>query len=216
LAALMNLSPIFIFTHDSIGVGEDGPTHQPVEQLAALRAIPNLTVFRPADANETSAAWRAAMQIDGPSVLVFTRQKLPVYAPDGVVEGVARGAYIKADVANPQVLLLATGSELNLAMDAQAVLGKQGIRARVVSMPSWELFAKQDAAYKNNVLPPSVKARVAVEAGVPLGWHQWVGDSGHIIALDHFGASAPQEILFREFGFTVEAVVAAAQNLLKG
>jgi transketolase len=218
LAAIMDIPPIFIFTHDSIGVGEDGPTHQPVEHVAALRAIPNLTVLRPADGNETAAAWKTAMEQHGPTVLVFTRQKLPILPPEGVMEGVARGAYVVAEAEGgaPQVLLLSSGSEVHIAMAARELLAKEGIRARVVSMPSWELFSRQDAAYHDQVLPPAVKARVAVEAGVSLGWHRWVGDQGRIVALDHFGASAPQEILYREFGLTPEAVVAAAKDSLKG
>jgi transketolase len=217
LASLMGIKPLFIFTHDSIGVGEDGPTHQPVEQLASLRCIPGLVVFRPADANEAVAAWKTAMELDGPAALVFTRQKLPVLALDGVMEGVAHGAYIKAEAkgGRPDVLLLATGSEVQLAMKAHEQLAKEGIKARVVSMTSWELFAKQDEAYRDRILPPEVTARVAVEAGVSQGWHQWVGPQGKIIALDRFGASAPAEILFQKFGFTAEAVIDAAKSLLK-
>lgn len=218
LASIMEIAPIFIFTHDSIGVGEDGPTHQPVEHLAALRVIPNLTVLRPADGNETAAAWKTAMEQHGPTALVFTRQKLPILPPEGIMEGVARGAYVLAEAEGgaPQVLLLGSGSEVHIAMAARGLLAKEGIRARVVSMPSWELFSKQEAAYRDQVLPPAVKARVAVEAGVSFGWHRWVGDQGRIVALDHFGASAPQEILYREFGLTPEAVVAAAKASLEG
>jgi transketolase len=216
LAALMDIAPIFVFTHDSIGVGEDGPTHQPVEQAAALRAIPGLTVIRPADANETIAAWKVAMQLKGPSALIFSRQKLPIFAPDGVMEGVARGAYIKAEAEGgaPEVLLLSCGSEVEIVMAAREALGKLGIKARVVSMPSWELFEKQDAAYRAQVLPPNVKARVAIEAGVPMGWHRWTGDGGRVIAIERFGASAPQEIVYREFGLTAQAVADAARALL--
>ncbi len=216
LAAIMGIAPIFIFTHDGIGVGEDGPTHQPVEQLATLRAIPKLVVFRPADANETAAAWKVAMELSGPAVLVFTRQKLPVLAPEGVLEGVARGAYVRAEAegGTPEVLLLSTGSEVSLAMDARAELAKVGIRARVVSMPSWELFERQDAAYRDSVLPPAVKARVAIEAAVPLGWHRWVGEAGRILALNRFGASAPYEQIYRGLGLTAQAVVEAARSLL--
>ncbi|MBE7512515.1 MAG: transketolase [Anaerolineales bacterium] len=216
LAALMEIAPIFIFTHDSIGVGEDGPTHQPVEHLAALRAIPHLTVIRPGDANESVGAWRAAMTLKTPTVLVFSRQKLPVYAPEGVLEAVARGAYIKADAPNglPEVLLLATGSELSLAMEAAETLSAAGIAARVVSMPSWELFDQQDQAYRDAVLPPSVSARVAVEAGVPMGWHKYIGERGRIVALNRFGASAPQEVIYKELGITSEAVVRAARELI--
>jgi transketolase len=214
LAALMGISPVFVFTHDGIGVGEDGPTHQPVEQIAALRVIPGMTVIRPADANETVAAWKVAMELDGPVCLIFTRQKVPVFAPDGVMEGVARGAYIKADQDNPDVILLSTGSEVALVLQARDELAKVGIKARVVSMPSWELFEKQDQKYRDQVLPPNIKARVAVEAAVPLGWRQWAGDAGRIIALDRFGASAPYETIYREFGITVEAVVKAARELV--
>ncbi|MBE2196766.1 MAG: transketolase [Anaerolinea sp.] len=215
LAAIMEIAPIFIFTHDSIGVGEDGPTHQPVEQLAALRAIPHLTVFRPGDANETAAAWRAAMLLKTPAVLIFTRQKLPVYAPEGTLEGVAKGGYIKAEAegGNPEAILLATGSELSLAMEAREKLTALGIKTRVVSLPSWELFDQQDQSYRDSVLPPSVKVRVAVEAGVTQGWHKYVGDGGKVIALDRFGASAPQEVIFRELGLTSDAVVAAVKSL---
>jgi len=216
LAALMEIDPIFIFTHDSIGVGEDGPTHQPIEHLAALRAIPHLTVIRPADANETSAAWRVAMLNKKPTVLVFTRQKLPVFAPEGVLEGVARGAYIKAEALGgaPEVILIATGSEVSLIMAAHRILNEMGIRARAVSMPSFELFEAQEPAYKESVLPAAVTARVAVEAGVPFGWHRYVGAGGKIIALERFGASAPQEVIFKALGFTADAVVSAARELL--
>jgi transketolase len=216
LAALMEIDPIFIFTHDSIGVGEDGPTHQPIEHLAALRAIPHLTVIRPADANETSAAWRVAMLNKQPTVLVFTRQKLPVFAPEGVLEGVARGAYIKAEALGgaPEVILIATGSEVSLIMAAHRILNEMGIRARAVSMPSFELFEAQEPAYKESVLPAAVTARVAVEAGVPFGWHRYVGAGGKIIALERFGASAPQEVIFKALGFTADAVVSAARELL--
>src|SRR5262249_28907485 len=158
----------------SIGLGEDGPTHQPIEHLATLRSIPRMTVLRPADANESVAAWKVAMEIKGPVILVFTRQKLPVYAPDGVMEGVARGAYIKAEAegGKPDVILLSTGSEVSLVMSGRDELAKLGIKARVVSMPSWELFEKQDIGYRNNVLPPDIKARVAIEAASPMGWHK--------------------------------------------
>jgi transketolase len=216
LASLMKIAPIFVFTHDSIGVGEDGPTHQPVEQLASLRAVPGLTVFRPADVNETVAAWRAAMELQTPAVLVFTRQKLPVYAPDGVLEGVARGGYVKAeaDGGTPDVILLSTGSEISLAMSARDELAAAGVKARVVSMPSWELFRKQDKAYRDQVLPPGIKARVAVEAAVPFGWHEWVGDAGTVIGLDRYGASGPYEVVYQHLGITAAAVVAAARTLV--
>ncbi|GAB4551791.1 MAG: transketolase [Anaerolineae bacterium] len=217
LAAIMEIAPIFIFTHDSIGVGEDGPTHQPVEQLAALRAIPHLKVFRPGDANESSATWRQAMLEKGPCVLIFTRQKVPVFAPEGIQEGVARGAYIKADSdGTPQVILMASGSEVSLAMAAHKALTDSGVKARVVSMPCWELFDAQDQAYRDSVLLPQVTARVAIEAGVALGWHKYVGSGGKIIALDRFGASAPYEVIYRELGLTAEAVIAAARSLIQG
>lgn len=216
LAALMCLNTVFIFTHDSIGLGEDGPTHQPIEQLAGLRSMPQLTLIRPADANESVAAWKVAMENDGPVALVFTRQKLPVYAPDGVMEGVARGAYIKAEAegGTPDVLLLSTGSEVSIIMQAREQLAKEGIKARVVSMPSWELFRKQDRAYLDEVLPPSITARVAIEAAAPFGWHQWVGDRGKIIGLDRFGASAPYERIYQEFGLTPENVIKAVKSVL--
>jgi len=216
LAALMGISPVFIFTHDSIGVGEDGPTHEPIEHLASLRAIPRMTVLRPADANETVAAWKVAMEVDGPVVLAFTRQKLPVFSPDGVMEGVARGAYIKAEAegGKPDMLLLSTGSEVSLIMSAREELAKVGIRARVVSMPSWELFERQEPGYQSYVLPPDIKLRLAIEAASPMGWHKWVGDSGRIIALNRFGASAPYERIYKELGLTVEAVVKAAREMV--
>ncbi len=217
LAALMGIAPVFVFTHDSIGLGEDGPTHQPIEHLATLRAIPQATVLRPADANETVAAWKVAMEIqDGPVVLAFTRQKVPVFAPEGVMEGVARGAYVKAEAegGKPDVILMSTGSEVSLIMQAREELAKAGIKARVVSMPSWELFEKQDQGYRYHVLPPDIKARVAIEAASPMGWHKWVGDEGRIIALDRFGASAPYEVIYQKFGITAEAVVQAAREVL--
>ncbi len=216
LSSLMKISPVFVFTHDSIGLGEDGPTHQPIEQLDSLRIIPGMTVIRPADANETVAAWKTAMEIEGPVALIFTRQKVPVYGPEGVMDGVARGAYIKAEAegGTPDILLLSTGSEVSLIMQARDELGKTGIKARVVSMPSWELFKKQDDTYKNSVLPPTVKARVAIEAGFPMGWREWVGDSGRVIALDRFGASAPYEVVYEKLGITTDAVVKAARELL--
>jgi transketolase len=216
LASIMNISPVFIFTHDSIGVGEDGPTHQPIEQLAALRAIPSLITFRPADANESVASWKVAFEQKGPTVLVFTRQKLPVLDPQGVMEGVARGAYIKAEAQgeNPHVILIGTGSEVYLCLEARDQLAVHGIWARVVSMPSIELFAKQDETYRDFVLPPSIKARVAIEAGTTFGWHRWVGEKGKVIGLDRFGASAPAERIFKELGITSQAVVEAARALV--
>ncbi len=215
LGALMGLPVIYVFTHDSIGLGEDGPTHQPVEHLAALRAIPNLVVIRPADANETAAAWRTAMTLTRPVVLAFSRQDLPVLAGDHIHSGVARGGYVLSDCAGaPQVILIATGSEVALALAAQERLAADGVRARVVSLPSWELFDAQDPEYRESVLPSAVTARVSIEAGVTQGWERYVGCKGRALGLSRFGASAPYETLYREFGLTVEAVVAAAKDLL--
>jgi len=218
LAAIMKIRPIFVYTHDSIGLGEDGTTHQPIEQLISLRSIPNITVIRPGDANETSQAWRVALEHkDGPVVLVFTRQGLPIIDQDkyGKATELEKGAYVLSDSEKtPQVILIATGSEVSLIMAAQAELAKEGIQARVVSMPSWELFEKQDAAYKESVFPKTIKKRLAVEAGSPLGWHKYVTDEGDIIAMHTFGESAPAEELFKEFGFTVENVVKKAKALL--
>jgi transketolase len=219
LAALMELPVIYVFTHDSIGVGEDGPTHQPIEQLAALRAIPGLVVLRPADGNEVVEAWKLVMQLHHqPVVLVLTRQDLPTldrgkYAS---ASGLARGAYVLADApgGDPQVLLIATGSEVSLCVEAHEQLVAEGIRSRVVSMPSWELFDDQDAAYRDSVLPPGVKARVSVELASVFGWAKYVGAEGRSIGMRSFGASAPLKDLQREFGFTVERVVDAAKDQL--
>jgi transketolase len=218
IAALMQAPSYFIFTHDSIGLGEDGPTHQPVEHLASLRAMPNLTVLRPADANETVACWRLALHRNGPVALVLTRQDLPVLGEtDRIDAGVPRGGYVLADAPDgrPDVMLIATGSEVSMAMAAREKLAGQGIQARVVSLPSWEVFEEQPLEYRDAVLPPDVKARVAVEAAASFGWHRYVGDAGAVIGLDHFGASAPGEIVLREFGFTPENVVATATRVLK-
>ncbi|MDH4160207.1 MAG: transketolase [Actinomycetota bacterium] len=219
LAALMGLPTVYVWTHDSIGVGEDGPTHQPVEHLAALRAIPGLAVVRPADANETAAAWGATLdRHDGPVALALTRQNVPVLSGPGrpgTRDGVRRGGYVLSDSPDPpQVLLLATGSEVQLALGAQQELAGAGVAARVVSMPCLEWFADQPQAYRDAVLPPQVRARVAVEAGVSLSWYRWVGDAGRIVGIDHYGASADQETLFQRFGLTVETVVAAARASL--
>ncbi len=219
LAALMGLPVIYVMTHDSIGVGEDGPTHQPVEHLASLRAMPNLCIIRPADANETAHAWRAAMErTTGPTMLVLTRQNLPILDRSalGGAEGVKNGAYILAreEKAAPDVILIASGSEVGLALEARATLAAEGIAARVVSMPCWELFRQQPAAYRESVLPSGVTVRLAIEAGSSFGWHEWVGDRGGIIALDRFGASAPAGELFKQFGFTVENLVAKAKKIL--
>ena len=219
LASIMGVPSIFIFTHDSIGVGEDGPTHQPIEHLASLRAMPNMTILRPADANETAAAWRIAIQSTSPVILALTRQKLPVLEPDqfpNIFEGVAKGAYVLSDTGStPELILIATGSEVALALEAQLKLvNEKGIKTRVVSMPSWELFMKQPQQYRDEVLPPAIKARIAVEAAATFGWHQWVGDGGTVIGLDRFGASAPGSVLMKQFGFTVENVVKQAAALV--
>jgi DNA helicase-2/ATP-dependent DNA helicase PcrA len=216
LAALMQLPSIFVWTHDSIGLGEDGPTHQPVEHLWSLRAVPGLSIVRPADANETSAAWHATLSRRTPVGLVLTRQNLPtLVAADVARSGVRHGAYVLVDSVDPQVLLLATGSEVQLAVAAHERLKADGISARVVSMPCLEWFEEQDEAYRDSVLLPSVRARVAIEAGSTLGWWKYVGDRGRIIGIDHFGASADQQILFEEFGITVDAVVAAAVQSIR-
>jgi transketolase len=214
LAALMKSPVTYVWTHDSIGLGEDGPTHQPVEHLAALRAIPGLSVVRPGDANETAAAWKARMErLEGPIGLALTRQNLPVLEGTSY-EGVARGGYVLADAGNgePELVLVATGSELQIAVEARKVLEAEGVATRVVSMPCVEWFDEQDEAYRQQVIPPSVKARVAVEAGIAQPWHRFVGDAGEIISIEHFGASADYQTLFREFGFTTENVVAAARR----
>jgi transketolase len=216
LAALMGTHSIFIFTHDSIGLGQDGPTHQPIEHLTSLRAMPGLTVFRPADANETAAAWRLAVGGSGPAVLVLTRQALPVLDPkeSPVSAGVAKGAYVLLDEPAPDLVMVATGSEVHLALEAARTLAKSGTRARVVSMPSWELFAKQSAEYRDSVLPLSIP-KLAIEAGATLGWYKWVGHTGDIIGLDHFAASAPGEIVMAKMGFNVENVVNRALRLIR-
>jgi transketolase len=216
LAALMKAHSIFIFTHDSIGLGQDGPTHQPIEHLTSLRAMPHLTVFRPADANETAAAWRVAIGLRGPSALVLTRQALPVLDAKQypVSAGVAKGAYILREESHPDLVLVATGSEVQLALGAAQVLAKSGTRARVVSMPSSELFEKQSAEYRDSVLPANVPT-LAIEAGATLGWYKWVGRTGDVIGLDHFGASAPGEIVMEKLGFNVANVVDRAQQLLQ-
>jgi len=219
VAAMSKYPTIFVFTHDSIGIGEDGPTHQPIEQLASLRAIPNLLVIRPADANETAIAWKFALQYrDGPVALLFTRQSLPVIDREKFAspENLIRGAYILAGVEKPDVLLLATGSEVSVALSAYQKLTEQGIAARVINMPCWELFERQSKEYRNSVIPPKVKARVAIEAGVELGWYKWLGDNGIFIGLSTFGASAPGKVCFEKFGITAERVVEAAKRLITG
>jgi transketolase len=216
LGALSKLKAFYVFTHDSIGVGEDGPTHEPVEQLAGLRAIPGLTVIRPADATETAEAWAYAVEHDGPTLFALTRQNLPHLDRTRAQEpGAARGAYILSESAGgaPEVILIGTGSEVSLCVKAQETLAAQGVRARVVSMPSWNLFEAQDEAYRDRVLPPALKKRVSVEAGASQGWHRWVSE-GVIIAVDRYGASAPGEEVMEHFGFTAENVTSAALRLL--
>jgi transketolase len=220
LAALTELKVIYVFTHDSIGLGEDGPTHQPIEQLASLRAIPNLTVIRPCDANETAEAWRAAISHrNGPVALALSRQNLPTldrkskYAP---AEGLHQGAYILSEAAGnkPDVVLIASGSEVQIALEAAEMITAKGPAVRVVSMPSWELFEAQPAQYHHRILPPQIKAKIAIEAGSPQGWHRYVGEFGHIIALDHFGASAPVKVLYEKFGLTAERIVEKALEIV--
>jgi transketolase len=219
LAAIMRLPVIYIGTHDSIGVGEDGPTHQPVEHLAMLRSIPNLVTLRPADAGETIEAWRVAMERrNGPTMLVLSRQKLPVLDRTvvGAADGLRRGAYVLMDPPGPgglDSILIATGSEVVVALGAARLLLAEGIRARVVSMPSWELFAAQPERYRDTVLPPGVRARVAVEAAGPFGWSRWITDEGTMVGMEGFGASAPGERLFQEFKLTPEQVAEAARRL---
>ncbi|MCZ7546248.1 MAG: transketolase [Anaerolineae bacterium] len=218
LSALAHLKALWIFTHDSVWVGEDGPTHEPVEHVASLRAMPNMTVIRPADANEVVAAYRVAMQHrGGPVSLILSRQNLPVFdrAQLGPAAGVQKGAYVLYDPAGaPDIILIATGSEVSLAMQAKDRLEAQGVSARVVSMPSWELFDQQPADYCDSVLPPSIKARLAVEAGVSMGWHKYVGDAGRVFSRDDFGASAPYKALMQAFGFTPEHVAEAALEVI--
>ena len=220
LSAISHLGSIWVFTHDSIGVGEDGPTHQPVEHLAALRAIPNLVNIRPADANEVREAWKIAIENrHQPTALVLTRQNLPtldraVFQP---AEGLRKGAYVLADLGQgkPQIILMASGSEVALILKAGKQLESQGVAVRLVSFPSWELFSQQDKAYQESVLLPDVEARLAVEAGVSLGWHRWVGTKGHVIGLDRYGASGPAGVVFENLGFSASAVEQAALEMLK-
>ena len=219
LAALMGQSVIYVFTHDSIGLGEDGPTHQPVEQLAALRAVPNLCDLRPGDAAETEIAWRVAIErTEGPSFLALTRQKVVLLDRRGILagaEGLRRGGYVLAEAASgtPEVILIASGSELGIILEARERLEAEGTPTRVVSLPSWYLFGRQEKGYRDSVLPPEISNKVSVEAASTFGWTRWVGASGSSLGLDHFGASAPSDILFEKFGFTVEDVVKAARNV---
>ncbi|MEX2504503.1 MAG: transketolase [Egicoccus sp.] len=214
LSALMQQRVVYVMTHDSIGLGEDGPTHQPIEHLPSLRAIPGLTVLRPADGVETVGAWKFALEHQGPSILALTRQGLPPLG-DRPADAVERGAYVVRETdGDPEVILIGTGSEVQVCLGAADVLAEQGVAARVVSMPSWERFAAQDQAYRDEVLPPSVRARVAVEAAANFGWERWVGDGGAVVAMERFGASAPAEKLFEVFGFTPENVAEVATGLL--
>ncbi|MDI9432546.1 MAG: transketolase [Planctomycetota bacterium] len=218
VAALSKYPSIYVWTHDSIGIGEDGPTHQPVEHFAALRAIPNLLVFRPADANETAHAWKYALEHqDGPVALLLTRQGVPVIDQRKFASAanVSRGAYILTSRGKPDVVLLATGSEVAIALEAAKMLEADGLSPQVVSMPCWKLFEKQDDKYRNSVIPRDVKARVAVEAGIEMGWRKWLGDDGVFVGMTGFGASAPGKVCFQEFGITAENVAAAARDLVK-
>jgi transketolase len=219
MSALSHIPSIWVWTHDSIGLGEDGPTHQPVEQLAALRAMPNLMLIRPADANEVSEAWKIAIhRRNGPTALILTRQACPVldrsqFAP---ASGLQKGAYVLADLGNgkPQLILMASGSEVSLIVEAGQKLAEEHIAVRLVSFPSWELFEGQSEAYQSEVLMPDVPKRLAVEAGVSMGWERWLGPQGQMIGMNRFGASAPYKVLFEKFGFTVANVLERAHEVL--
>ncbi|HIE39757.1 MAG TPA: transketolase, partial [Anaerolineae bacterium] len=218
LAAMMHLPVVYVWTHDSVWIGQDGPTHQPVEHLAALRAIPNLLLIRPSDANETVVAWKVALERrDGPTGLLLTRQALPVLDRSGMAgaENLVRGAYVLRDAAggSPDLILIGSGSEVHLALEAQDRLIERGVATRVVSMPSWELFDAQPRSYRETVLPPTVRARLAIEAGVGQGWERYVGPAGDVMSVERFGASAPHKVLMEKFGFTPEAVVERALRL---
>jgi len=219
MSALMGLGVIYVYTHDSIGLGEDGPTHQPIEHVASLRLIPNLHVWRPCDGTETAVAWRAAIERrDGPTALVLTRQGLKAQrrTPDQI-EAIARGGYVLSDCeGEPEAIIIATGSEVALALDAQKLLAGKGRRVRVVSMPCAEVFEAQDEAWRESVLPSAVQARVAVEAGTTPWWHRYVGGRGRVVGIDRFGESAPGKVLFEHFGFTAENVARAVEESLGG
>jgi transketolase len=218
LAALNHLPVVFVWTHDSVGLGENGPTHQPVEHLLAARSIPNLAVVRPADPNESSEAWAYAMsRTDGPTALVLSRQDLPVLdRKNSGKDGLARGAYVVADDGKtPDAIIVATGSEVSVAVEARQLLAKEGVSVRVVSMPCWEQFEAESAEYRESVLPAAVTARVAVEAGISLGWERWVGQNGGLVCIDRYGASAPGELIMERFGFTAENVAAKVREQLK-
>jgi transketolase len=219
LSAIAELPVIYQWTHDSIGLGEDGPTHQPVEHLASLRAMPGLTLFRPADAAEATEAWRWAMtHADGPTAIVCSRQKLPVLDREVLAQaaGARRGGYVLADAESgePDAILIATGSEVEKALEARALLAEEGVDARVVSLPSWEVFAAQGEAYRDEVLPPAVTARVSIEAAATFGWERWIGDRGIAIGVDRFGASAPGDVNMEKYGITAAAAAAAARRLV--
>jgi transketolase len=220
LSALSHIPSIWVYTHDSIGVGEDGPTHQPVEHLAALRAIPGLILLRPADANETAQAWAYAIaDRDGPTALALSRQSLPVIDRSRYqgAEGLHKGAYLLADLGEspPEVILMASGSEVALIIKAGETLADQGVSVRLVSFPSWELFRQQDQSYRDQVLPKGITRRLAVEAGVSQGWLEWVGPDGKILAVDQYGASAPGSVLYEKYGLTVAGVIESARELLR-
>jgi transketolase len=218
LAAIMKIKPIFIYTHDSIALGEDGTTHQPVEQLISLRSIPNLVVIRPADANETAEAWRVALEHKGgPVSLILTRQNLPVVDREKYTSAseLEKGAYILSDSEQtPQIILIATGSEVQLILNAQQILQEQGVAVRVVSMPSWELFEMQDNAYKEKVFPKHIRKRISIEAGSPIGWQKYVTDEGVVIGITKFGESAPGDVIMKEYGFSIENIVEKSKALL--
>jgi transketolase len=218
ISALSDYHSIWVFTHDSIGVGEDGPTHQPVEHVASLRIIPKLVTLRPCDANETAQAWRFAVEHDGPTALILSRQNLPTIDRDVFADanGLLKGAYVLADIGDddPELILMASGSEVDLVLQAATRLAAESINVRVVSFPSWELFKAQPQSYRDQVLPPGVKARLAVEAGVSFGWDKWVGDNGKVIGIDKFGASAPGDKVMAEYGFSVSNVIETAMDLL--
>jgi transketolase len=212
----MQVHSLFVFTHDTIALGEDGPTHQPVEQLLGFRTVPGLTDFRPADANETAAAWRLAVERKGPSVFALTRQNLPIIdaAKHDIYAGVSKGAYILQEAEKPQVVLIGAGSEVWPCLDAAKLLAAEGIQARVVSFPSWKIFEEQSAEYKASVLPAGLP-KLAVEAGVTVGWWKYVGSNGDVIGIDRFGASAPGPKVMAELGFSAENIVARAKKLIK-
>jgi transketolase len=220
IAALSHIPSIWVFTHDSIGVGEDGPTHQPVEHFAALRTIPNLLFLRPADANETLEAWKLAIERrEGPTALALSRQNLPVFDRNlfAPASDLRRGAYVLAEMGEgaPELILMASGSEVELIVEAGRRLAAESVNVRLVSFPSWELFKAQSREYRDTVLPPTVTARVAVEAGVAQGWERWVGEKGIVISQDRFGASAPYKVVYEKFGFTVENIIVKAQEVLR-